>query len=85
MKTIEKLKVVVLATLLGVFLLVATSCSKEDDCDCQMVTYEHWNDGTLDHWKLYSQLDVDCTEDVQETIVKTLDNGHELKVLIECN
>lgn len=85
MRTIEKLKVLVFATALGMFLLLLTSCTPENDCECQMVTYEHWNDGTLEHWNLYSQIDVDCTESVPETTVKTLDNGHELKVVIECN
>tara|TARA_R110000803_G_scaffold114420_1_gene182888 strand:+ start:345 stop:599 length:255 start_codon:yes stop_codon:yes gene_type:complete len=65
-------------------ILTMIGCTEQDECNCTMYTYEHWDDGSLEHWKPYSQIQIDCTDEISETTVETLENGHELKVYVGC-
>lgn len=70
--------------LLILVIAIFVGCEQEKDCKCELVTYETWNDGTLDHWKVYSSVPVQCTNGLDVTEVKELENGHTLKMFIEC-
>lgn len=83
-----KTKEINLSAFAIVMIIVAvfmSGCTDQKDyCNCTMYTYESWHDGTLENVKPYSEVEIDCTADIDETIVKKLDNGHDLKVFVEC-
>ena len=84
MKTKEINLGALVISLLILVVFLSGCTDQNDDCNCTMYTYESWNDGTLEKVKPYSEVDVDCTADIDETTVKKLDNGHDLKVFVEC-
>lgn len=71
--------------LLLAILLITIGCTQqENECECYLDTYEYWNDGSIDHWKPYSSIEKPCGTEIEPTVVKELENGHQLKVLLRC-